>query len=186
MSSKFVISNRENDAFSFFLFLHFRQLFFLFPSLVWHLWQQKNNIAVGRRALRIRARKLSSPTCLPIDRWCLNDCFAMSVFHIMVCWKKKMHFSPIFSLFGAISPHILIRRCEKSVLRSSSFILRRKPIYQINSPLCLFWHYYYFVATFSSLPCARKQIEDEGKRGAKEKAASKHGALTRPCRAKRL
>ena len=24
-----------------------------------------------------------------------------------------MHFSPIFSLFGAISPHILIGRCEK-------------------------------------------------------------------------
>ena len=42
VSSKFVISNWENTAFSSFLFLHFRQLFFLLPSLVWHLWQQKN------------------------------------------------------------------------------------------------------------------------------------------------
>ena len=58
VSSKFVISNRENTVFPFFLFLHFCQLFFLLPSLVWHLWQQKNNIAVGMRALRIRARKL--------------------------------------------------------------------------------------------------------------------------------
>ena len=185
MSSKFVISNRENDDFSSFLFLHFRQLVFPLLFLVWHLWQQKNNIAVGMRALRIRARKLHPQPGLPNDRLSLYNFFAMSIFHILMYWKKIMHFSPIFSLFGAISPHILIGRCEKSVLRSSSFILRRKPIYQINSPLCLFWHYY-FVATFSSLLCARKQIEDEGKRGAKEKAASKHGALTRPCRAKRL
>ena len=119
--------------------------------------------------------------------WPIKDIWVFCYVNIpyLIYWKKIRHFSPIFSLFGAISPHILIGGCEKSVLRSSSFILRWKPIYQIYSPLCLFWHYY-FVATFSSLLCARKQIEDEGKKGTKEKAASKHGALTRPFRAKRL
>ena len=125
---------------------------------------------------------LNLPSLWPIKRMWLFCQVCVSYF---VCRKKKMHFSPIFSLFGAISPHILIGRWEKSILRSSSFILRRKPIHQIYSPLCLFWHYY-FVVTFSSLFCARKQIEDEGKKGTKEKAASKHGALTRPFRAKRL
>ena len=131
--------------------------------------------------------KTSSSTCLPYDRLSLCDCFAISIFHISMYWKKIMHFSPIFSLFGAISPHILIGRCETNIQRSSYFVSlsRRKPIHQIYSPLCLFWHYY-FVVTFSSLLCARKQIEDEGKKGTKEKAASKHGALTRPFRAKRL
>ena len=122
--------------------------------------------------------------------WPIKDIWVFCYVNIpyLIYWKKIMHFSPIFSLFGAISPHILIGGCETNIQRSSYFISlsRRKPIYQIYSPLCLFWHYYYFVATFSSLPCARKQIEDEGKRGAKEKAASKHGALTRPRRAKRL
>ena len=32
----------------------------------------------------------------------------MSAFHILVHREKIMHFSPFFSLFGAVSTHILI------------------------------------------------------------------------------
>ena len=78
---------------------------------------QKNNIAFGVRALRIRARKLSSPTCLPNDQLCLDGCFDMSIFHILVYGKEIMHFSAFFSLFGAISSHILIGRCESQSLK---------------------------------------------------------------------
>ena len=98
---------------------------------------KKQHRCWNTRATHTR-EKTSSATCLPNDRLSLYDCFAMSIFHILMYWKEIMHFSPIFSLFGAISPHILIGRCEKSVLRSSSFILRWKPIYQIHSSLCLF------------------------------------------------
>ena len=97
---------------------------------------------------------LNLPSLWPIKSMWL---FCYVYIPYLMYWKKIMHFSPIFSLFGAISPHILIGGCETNIQRSSYFISlsRRKPIYQIHSPLCLFWHYY-FVATFSSLPCARK------------------------------
>ena len=89
-------------------FSHLFHYFFLHLSLVWHLWQQKINIAVGMRALRIRARILSFPIGLSNERLKINNLFAMSAFHILVHWERIMHFSRIFSLFGAVSTHILI------------------------------------------------------------------------------
>ena len=47
--------------------LHFIDILHLTEKL-WHLWQQKNNIAVGRRALRVHAREfsLSAHLALPL------------------------------------------------------------------------------------------------------------------------
>ena len=188
MSSKFVIDNWKNDAFlpSFsYIFANFSSHFHLLCDTC-DSKKTKLLLEGVRACAYTRAREKTfipnRTSKRPIKRIWLFCYVCISYFAYR---KKKMHFSPIFSLFGAISPHILIGRCEKSVLRSSSFILRRKPIYQIYSLLCLFRHYY-FVSTFLSLFSAKKQIEDEGKKGTKEKAASKHGALTRPFRAKRL
>ena len=46
-------------------------------------------------------------------------------------WKKIMHFSPIFSLFGAISPHILIGAHQWYVRHASFLLSRRKPTQHI-------------------------------------------------------
>ena len=40
--------------------------------------------------------------------WC---CFVNCIFQNWCCLQRKLHFFVIFSLFGAISPHILIGRC---------------------------------------------------------------------------
>ena len=69
-------------------------------SQVWHLWQQKNNIAVGRRA-HTRARE----TVFLLWTLCIekNICFAMRVCHFTYIAKKKVQISAIFSLFALIS-----------------------------------------------------------------------------------
>ena len=75
------------------------ELFFLrIFLLVWHLWQQKFNIAVGMRA-RTRVREKEKH----------NDAVFCHL-HYAKRWCRKMfcHFFLDFSLFGAISTHILI------------------------------------------------------------------------------
>ena len=122
--------------------------FHLIFTQVWHLWQQKNNIAVGRRArVYTHAYALwASEACLfficavagvlsvvasALLRvgWCRASigyagerntcgvyCTKIQWYPGSVTWrcqkwwclKLNCHFSAIFSLFGAISTHILI------------------------------------------------------------------------------
>ena len=63
LSSKYTHDDIERHCFSRDFFLHFLSVFSPFYTEVWHLWQQKNNIAVGVRApmrtyahLRVHAR----------------------------------------------------------------------------------------------------------------------------------
>ena len=115
-------------------FLHFFSAFSSFFFQVWHLWQQKNNIAVGKCA-PTRAREKRCPKILP-PRFCSFSHFfifsSSSSFSLtspssllghlalvilrfcymriadLVLSKEKTHFSSIFSRFGAISTHIQI------------------------------------------------------------------------------
>ena len=56
LSSKYTHDDIERHRFSRGFFLHFLSVFSPYSTEVWHLWQQKNNIAVGMRApMRIYA-----------------------------------------------------------------------------------------------------------------------------------
>lgn len=130
----------KKRSFSSLLFLYFCQLLFSLLSLVWHLWQQKNNIAVGRRArLRVYARKRSSPIWLPNDGLRKCDCFAMSVFHISCIERKKCTFLRFFPSLGGYLPIYLLggaKQISSAVLISFHFHGEsHKPYFQ----LCLFW-----------------------------------------------
>ena len=94
--------------------LHFIDILHLTEKL-WHLWQQKNNIAVGRRALRVHAREffpLRSPRSSPSLGWQLGYPIIFGQFWQMRVAKqsfskKHCHFSAIFSLFPPFWTHIL-------------------------------------------------------------------------------
>lgn len=120
---KIPVSHPWKTRFSFFLFVALPTLFsppFLpnFPS-VWHLWQQKNTIAVGTCAHTRTREKLHgflfcflSPWLLRLSHnpqsgfiWCKGVYCKVDVsFPRNIEWK--MHFFSIFPLFGAISTHI--------------------------------------------------------------------------------
>ena len=84
--------------------LNFELFFLRIFLLVWHLWQQKINIAVGRRApTRVREKEKH------------NDAVFCHL-HYAKRWCRKMfcHFFLDFSLFVGISTHIQIGRETKS------------------------------------------------------------------------
>ena len=66
-SSRFFQISITDQRTQFLIPLHFIDILHLTEKL-WHLWQQKNNIAVGRRALRVHAREfsLSAHLALPL------------------------------------------------------------------------------------------------------------------------
>ena len=66
-SSHFFQISISDQRTKFLIPLHFIDILHLTENL-WHLWQQKNNIAVGRRALRVHAREfsLSAHLSLPL------------------------------------------------------------------------------------------------------------------------
>ena len=73
-SSHFFQLSISDQRTKFLMPLHFIDILHLTENL-WHLWQQKNNIAVGRRALRVRAREfcpLCSPHSSPSIGWQLG------------------------------------------------------------------------------------------------------------------
>ncbi len=132
MSSKFVIDNWKNDAFlpSFFcIFANFSSHFHLLCDTC-DSKKTKSLLEGVRACAYTRTHKKTfipnRTSKRPIKRIWLFCYVCISYF---VCRKKKMHFSLIFSLFGAISPHILIGECETNIQRSSYFSShsRRKP-----------------------------------------------------------
>ena len=98
---------RKHDQKSFFSLFRPPKFARFFPpdfSLVWHLWQQKINIAVGRRA-RTRVRETEKHE--EASFWQLH--------HTKQRLRKIFcHFFLDFSLFGGISTHIPIGRETKS------------------------------------------------------------------------
>ena len=60
--SKFLANEREKQTFYSFVFAFFRPAFSPISHQVWHLWQQKNKIAVERRVLRARERAAVLPS----------------------------------------------------------------------------------------------------------------------------
>ena len=75
--------NREKHAFCSLVFFKKHRFSSPFSSRVWYLWQQKINIAVGRRAMRVRARGvclLFSPRFSPSLGWQLDDCIVFGCF----------------------------------------------------------------------------------------------------------
>ena len=117
--------------------------------LVWHLWQQKINIAVGRRACtRVREVNLNGVverygTEKVVFRNISFSCWHL-VFEIVfyawfvICnmqigrwWKIFCHFFLDFSLFGAISPPIYLGTQSSCALPNfnSTFTAKANPIY---------------------------------------------------------
>ena len=90
--------------------------------LVWHLWQQKINIAVGRRACtRVREKEKH------------NDAVFCHL-HYAKRWCRKIfyHFFLDFSLFGAISTPIYLgtqSSCALPIFNSTFFTAKANPIY---------------------------------------------------------
>ena len=113
-SSRFFQISITDQRTKFLTPLHFIDILHLTEKL-WHLWQQKINIAVGRRALRVRAREfcpLFSPRSSPSLGWQLGYPIIFGQFWQMRVAKqsfskKHCHFSAIFSLFPPFWTHIL-------------------------------------------------------------------------------
>ena len=98
---------RKLDQKSFFSFFRPPKFARFFPPnfpFVWHLWQQKINIAVGRRArTRVREKEKHEETLF------------CQLHHAKQRPRKiSCHFFLDFSLFGGISTHIQIGRETKS------------------------------------------------------------------------
>ena len=89
---------------------------------VWHLWQQKNNIAVGRRARthayeawvgQAFAHSWRRGAGKPLARFILvislySYCFAHFRKQKRRCTKKKVQIFADFSLFSLVSTHIVL------------------------------------------------------------------------------
>ena len=90
---------------------------------VWHLWQQKINIAVGRCAhARVRAKEVLLDN--DVEEWCqsqLSYCLlALKSYMICFCSSEKakyrcskwiVQFFADFSLFSPVSTHIVLEGC---------------------------------------------------------------------------
>lgn len=120
---KFRLICQQKSRFFLLHFAKFLSLFPRFPPCLWHLWQPKNNIAVGMRTRYTYARRkrsmrffpfscfapLPSPTFrFSADKNLQSRQFAKCNYQIWRSYKIKCQFFAIFFLFGAISPHIHI------------------------------------------------------------------------------
>ena len=109
--------------------LIFYEFHYPFSPRVWHLWQQKINIAVGRR-VRTRARERA------FSLWtlCIEKClFCNACLSLYVYWKEKSaDFCDFFTLWDHIDPYTY-RDTKK------------------NSP-CLAFHFYFHGESHSNIP----------------------------------
>ena len=112
---KFLANEREKQTFYSFVFAFFRPAFSPISHQVWHLWQQKNKIAVERRALRAHERAValplfSHPTFL-IEHWRnttlrqYNRILRTIDIKIYNFEKFLSLFCDFFPLWGCISPY---------------------------------------------------------------------------------
>ena len=99
-------------------FLYFLSVFSPFSTEVWHLWQQKNNIAVGTRA-PTRVREKHSPKILPLLFFSFSllplSCFLGSFF-----FPFLPVFPPSSSFFLLLSPSFFFFLLLSCFLRSLS------------------------------------------------------------------
>ena len=95
-----------------------------FSLQVWHLWQQKINIAVGRRAyIRVGTRRLDE---VILQGWYINFC---------VLKNKMSLFRDFFPLWGHIDPYTYRGASLRSTSRyDSTFTAKANLIYR---SLCL-------------------------------------------------
>ena len=107
-----------------FFLLHFAKFIPLFPpisSLVWHLWQQKNNIAVGTRATRTREENAQCDSSLFLVRlFCLLlfDSARITSYNLVILSSLivksivfenwNVSFSPFFPSLGQYLPIYLL------------------------------------------------------------------------------
>ena len=123
LSSKYTHDNIERHRFSRGFFLHFLLVFSPFYTEVWHLWQQKNNIAVGVRApMRTYActretlpKNFLSTFLLVFSSSPFFSSGAFSTCESVFCYMciadlrlikgENAHFLDFFTLWGNIDPY---------------------------------------------------------------------------------
>ena len=123
LSSKYTHDDIERHRFSRGFFLHFLSVFSPYSTEVWHLWQQKNNIAVGMRApMRIYActretlpKNFLSTFLLVFSSSPFFSSGASNTRESVFCYvcitdlslseEKNAHFLDFFTLWGNIDPY---------------------------------------------------------------------------------
>ena len=119
-SSHFFQRSISDQRTKFLIPLHFIDILHLTEKL-WHLWQQKINIAVGRRALRVRAREFSLSAHLSLPLRLGENLVTLSFRTLLTDENGKIEifekilslFRDFFTLSTILNPYIIGGRSGK-------------------------------------------------------------------------